>query len=372
MAVRAKAGLRRAAQSALLRLRGVAVREAVAEAERSFAVERAGLLRRVRLAEQRAATAATESAEQRRTLKEQAALITDGQVEPSPARRSGDQPPSFRYKLGEQRRLALAIERDHGVLEPVFAIDAKLDGREFARRLGINVAALLAGPTPMSELRFDSLPERFVVKPLDSHSGRGVSALVRTDDGRYMALMDSREIVDEDELKRRYEVLRRDGAVSDKVLIEQLLCDDGPDGPQMPVDWRMFCFAGEVGLVQGRFSGGRRSLRFHGCRFFDDAWNDLGITRLDVRTDPTIEVPRHADELVRVARRISTAIPRAMLRIDLYSVEEGVFFGEVTPTPGGDWLLTPQADKRLGAYWERGEARLLADVIRSGTRSPKT
>lgn len=303
-------------------------------------------------------------------LKAQSASITNDRVEPGPARRNGDLPPSFRYKLGEQRRLAFAVEHDHGVLEPVYDLDAKIDGREFAQRLGVQVAELLAGPTPLSELRFDSLPERFVVKPVHSHSSRGVFALVRTDDGRFVSLMDRGEVLDEAEVKRRYEDQRLEGAVSDDVLIEQLLADDGPDGPRMPVDWRVFCFFGEVGLVQGRFARGYRTLRRHGSRFFDDEWNDLGITRLDVRTDPTIEVPQHADELVRVAQRISGAIPRAMLRVDLYSIEAGVFFGEVTPTPGGDWLLVPDADVRLGAYWERAEARLLADAIRSGLCNP--
>lgn len=284
------------------------------------------------------------------------------------ASRRGDLPPSFRFKLGEQRRRAHQLLQDFDLLEPVQQADAKLDGREFAERLGVRVPDLLAGPAPITELDFAALPDHFVLKPTGGHSSRGVFLLHRVGLDAYVSLLDQREVFTSDELLARYGQWLERGTIPDRVIVEQLVHGGPPDHPVSPIDWRLFCFYGEVGFVMARDGHGYRAGSRVRFRFFDDEWNDLGVVRLDVRHDSEIEVPMQAAGMIETARRLSAAIPRGMVRIDLYDAPDAIYFGEVTPFPGGNFAMSDEHDRRFGAQWERAEARLERDAIVAGVR----
>lgn len=280
----------------------------------------------------------------------------------------GDTLPSFRYKLGEQRRRSAALRSEFGPLEPVWAINSKIDGRVWAERCGVPVPVLLAEPTQIGELRFDGLPDHFVVKPVSGHSSRGVFLLHRCGPDSYRSLLDRNEEYSSAEVVARYAQWVDRGAIGDVVIVEQLLFDGPSEAPRPPIDFRFFCFYGEVGFVMARDGHGIRAGRSVRFRFFDDAWEDLGVVRTDVVNDSSIGVPRQAAAMVDVARRLSAAIPRPMVRIDLFDADDAVYFGEVTPLPGGSFTMAPGPDARFGAQWERAEWRLEQDAIAAGIR----
>lgn len=326
---------------------------------------------RARAAERRMHAANSEAGELRTAYLDLSASFTDGAVPESASRRAGDRPPSFRYKLGEQRRIAAVLDAEHDIAEPVMSADAKLDGRSFAESLGVSVPQLLCEPTKLGEVPFDSLPDEFVLKPILGHSSRGVFLLRRVGERKFESLLDQSEIWTVDDIERRYQEWRA-GSLTDIVIVEQLLATQVGEKLVAPVDWRFFCFYGKVGLVMGRDGHGYRAGSRVRFRFFDDEWNDQGVVRLDVRHDSGIELPDHHGEMMRTAERLSAAIPRAMVRIDLFSAPSGVYFGEVTPAPGGDFSLTDDQDRRLGELWEHAEARLAAEAIRSGLLDLRT
>lgn len=345
-------------------------REAAADASADRIDELEALLarerQRARRAERRMNVARQEAGE----IREQLVALTNERTTDADdtATRNGDLPPSFRYKLGEQRRRAQILREEHGLLEPVQEADAKLAGREFAARAGVRVPALIAGPVPIADLDLDALPDHFVLKPVGGHSSRGVFLMHRVAADRYESLLDQNEAFGRADLLHRYDQWLSKGSIPETVIVEQFVYDGPAERPVAPIDWRFFCFYGEVGFVMARNGNGYRAGSRVRFRFFDDRWDDLGVVRLDVRHDSEIAAPRQADAMMAAAQRLSASIPRPMVRIDLYDSDDGVYFGEVTPFPGGNFTMSEQYDRRFGEQWERAEARLERDAIVAGVR----
>jgi hypothetical protein len=137
------------------------------------------------------------------------------------------------------------------------------------------------------------------------------------------------------------------------------------------VDWKVLTFYGRVGLVAGKATGvdakGRPTAGF---RFFDEDLRDAGRAFKDHRMDPTIAPPRSGEQLLALARRISAAVPRPFLRVDLYDGPDGPVFGEVTPQPGWDFAVRRDVDRWMGGLWEDAEARLALRVRATGAVDP--
>ena len=277
--------------------------------------------------------------------------------------------PSFQYKLFEQRRIVDQLMAQRGLKEPVNAANGKHGGRAFAERHGVAVPALLHDRIAVDELDFDALPDRFVAKPIQGAASRGVFPLHRVGPDRYRSLLDGDAVLSSAELLERYERWIADGKINRSVIVEQLIHEGPPEQPRLPIDWRFFCFYGEVGFVMARDQGGMRDGSRFTFRFFDGGWTDLGVVRQDIAYDFDMALPRRADEMIEISERLSAAIPRGFIRIDLFDGDDGVYFGEVTPFPGGKFDLPPEHDQRFGEQWERALARLEAEAIDSGLRS---
>jgi hypothetical protein len=290
-----------------------------------------------------------------------------GAEPPTPAPVEVRTAPSFAAKLEEAKRSAARLRTEHGLREPVFEVNAKPEGRAFAESLGIRVPGLLAGPVLLDELALGELPDRFVLKPIEGASSRGVFLLHRIGLDRYVSLLDDREELDEAAVRARIAPLVEAGRIAAEMIVEELVHDGPPEAPRPPADWRFFCFYGEVGFVMARSVGFKRRAADMGFRFFGPDWSCLGPLRSDVRHDPDLEPPRHAEELLAVAARLSAAIPRPMVRIDLFDGADGSVFNEITPLPGGQLTFSGGYDERFGALWEAAETRLTAELIRSGS-----
>ena len=70
------------------------------------------------------------------------------------------------------------------------------------------------------------------------------------------------------------------------------------------------------------------------------------------------------------SRANSSAVPRGLLRVDLFEDEDGPVLGEVTPEPGGLVIVRSDVDRMLGQQWEDAEARLRVRFARAGQLSP--
>lgn len=274
--------------------------------------------------------------------------------------------PSFSYKELEAQR-ERRLMRELGCKDPAFEVDAKDDMHAWAVRLGLPTPRLLASYDDVRFLDWGSLPDRFVLKPTRGTVSAGVYLLVRDGDGWRDLL--SRRVLGESDIAQEIAELLKAETVSASFLVEELVEDPRLPGEQ-PVDYKVWTFFGRVGLIEAKFHGIDRQGRPAATwRNFDTSWTDLG-NLFNEDYDDSIPAPLHGPELLDVARRVSAAIPRPFLRVDLLDSADGPVLGEITPEPGGDNSLPPRLDRLFGRYWEDAEARLKVRAARSGIMSP--
>lgn len=195
--------------------------------------------------------------------------------------------------------------------------------------------------TDPATIPFNTLPQRFVVKP--THGSGWVRVVL------------NKEAIDRQELIRTcgkwlaasyYEHLREHEYkhIPRRIIIEEFV-DDGSGCA--PKDYKFFTFNGKVHFIQvdgERFSGHRRSL-------FDRDWRDTGVRYNYEPIATPVPRPRNLELMLRTAERLSNNLD--FVRVDLYDVGRRIYFGEMTSTPGcGVERFEPRSmDERLGKLW---------------------
>ncbi|MGV8964922.1 MAG: ATP-grasp fold amidoligase family protein [Cellulomonas sp.] len=275
--------------------------------------------------------------------------------------------PSYTYQRLELSRVRRRM-RELGGQDPAYEINAKDSAYAWARGLGVRTPALLAAVPDVGAIRWADLPDRFVLKPCHGTASTGVYLLERTADS-WLELLTRRTLTTIN-LESELRDLARRGIVSSRLLLEELVVD--PRRPGLPpIDYKVSTFFGEVGLIEAKSHGvGSRGQAVSTWKVFDPEWSDLGNVFGDYATDPAIPAPLHAEALLDLARRISLAVPRPYLRVDLYDDAAGPVFGEITPEPGGEVLVRPDVDRLLGEHWEQAQARLHIRAARMGILTP--
>jgi glutathione synthase/RimK-type ligase-like ATP-grasp enzyme len=127
-----------------------------------------------------------------------------------------------------------------------------------------------------------------------------------------------------------------------RLIVERFI---GP-APQVPEDYKFFCFDGVPQMVQvdyDRFGRHTRTL-------YDLSWTPLPFT-LRHPKGLTVPAPSSLPDMVRVASELSRDLD--FVRVDLYAVEDRVYFGELTAYPGAgiEPFTPPEWDEWLGAFW---------------------
>jgi hypothetical protein len=126
-----------------------------------------------------------------------------------------------------------------------------------------------------------------------------------------------------------------------------LLCEERVGPPtRPPEDYKFFCFAGHVEIVQVDWDRFGRHTR----RFYEPRWTPLP----NMCQYPLASVtppPPDLERMIQVARTIS--VPFDFVRVDLYDVGGRVYFGELTPYPGSglERFVPRDLDGRLGSHW---------------------
>lgn len=138
----------------------------------------------------------------------------------------------------------------------------------------------------------------------------------------------------------------------------QILCEkflENQNG-EIPDDIRIYCFNGEaklfiydIGTTNYDGSHGEHIIR----NVYDREWNLVDVD-LGRKHDETVivEKPGNLDDLIKVAELLAQDFP--FVRVDLYNVNEKIYFGELTWIPmGGICLIKPEKyDYILGDWLE--------------------
>ena len=202
----------------------------------------------------------------------------------------------------------------------------KFKVKEYSREvLGKDICVpTIASWTNVNNINFDKLPNKFVLK-VNWSSG-------------YNIIVKDKTTLNINEIKHRinqwmqpynnsYYVNFNWGYKDMKPVIyaEEYLDELDKDLP----DYKFLCYNGEpknLFVVSNRFKKMK-------VDFFDMDWNHLPFKRKHPTSKNPPKKPENFEQMVEIARKLSKPFP--FVRVDIYSVKNKLYIGELTFVPGG-------------------------------------
>ena len=194
---------------------------------------------------------------------------------------------------------------------------------------------------------FDKLPSSFVIK---ANHGSRYNCIVRNK-SEY-TFEDLKAITDK-WLKDKYYLTGMElhyRHIKPRLIAEKLLLDEEGNVPR---DFKVHVFKNEgkikvfTGVHSARFTNFNNN-------YYDENWElvkNPWVGEAEINWDYVIERPKKFDELLRLAKKLSSSY--SYLRIDFYIVDDQIYFGELTFTPGGGSMQFErrEIDKYVGRLW---------------------
>ncbi len=194
------------------------------------------------------------------------------------------------------------------------------------------------------DIDFDSLPDKFVIKPTHGGGGKGVvvckdkSALDR-EKVRKIQEKYSKRI-----LWKRYREYAYKG-IQPRIIAELLLEDS--QTPDHLEDFKFFCFNGKCEFFKINFVTDR-----HHANYYTTDFKLLEIEEVIWPRDPNIDIPRpkNLELMVELAEKLSVGFP--FVRVDFYNIDGKIYFGEFAfyPSSGFDNYAPEWADEWIGSH----------------------
>lgn len=221
----------------------------------------------------------------------------------------------------------------------------KLMAREFvADTIGDeHLVPLYGAYDEVEDIDLEVLPDEFVVKC--------------THDSGSVVVCNSKDELAENEkrlkkaLKRKYYYASRDYSykgTKPKIIIEKKLDNGNNEGL---VDYKFYCFYGKPRYLY--ISKGLQDHSTARISFYNLDFTVAPFHRSDYKPLEDIpSKPKHYDEMLRIAEKLASPKGEALpfVRIDLYEVEDTVYFSEMTFAPCGGYMpFEPKEyDRKLG------------------------
>lgn len=135
------------------------------------------------------------------------------------------------------------------------------------------------------------------------------------------------------------------GVEKPRIIVEEYL--DNSNGKEL-IDYKIFCFSGEPKYIivdTDRFTHHKRNV-------YDLNWRFKEGYTLNFENDIPMEKPEQLELLLKYAKKLSAGFPH--VRVDLYIVDNKIYFGEMTFTNGAgfDKILPKSFDEELGSYFD--------------------
>lgn len=199
------------------------------------------------------------------------------------------------------------------------------------------------------DIDFDSLPNQFVLKCTHNSGG-----LIIVRDKSKLDIEEARKKINKS-LKHNYYWGQREWVyknVKPRIIAEKYMEEKRNEGRYVIgqdiqlVDYKFLCFNGKV---QSIFTCTERNSN-DGLKvtFFDREWNKMTFERHYPSSRKTVNRPYNLEKMIKLSERLAGDIP--FVRIDLYNINDRIYFGEYTFFPGsGMEEFTPREwDVRLG------------------------
>jgi hypothetical protein len=203
------------------------------------------------------------------------------------------------------------------------------------------------------EIDFDQLPDQFVLKCTHDSGG-----LVICRDKHLLNIENARKKI-EKSLKTDYYRVRREWPyknVKRRIIAEKYMEDVTAEvdtfGKKSLIDYKFFCFNGEPKLLY--ISTGLENHPTAKISFYGMDGKEMPFHRRDYAPYHNAPIPKAFKEMSVLARQIAVEVECPFVRIDLYSINEHIYFSEITFSPcGGNIPFEPiSADEELGEWLE--------------------
>jgi hypothetical protein len=230
-------------------------------------------------------------------------------------------------------------------------ISDKLHVRDYiAQKVGSDyLMPLLWHGNDPEQIPFDNLPDKFVIK---TNHGCGYNIIVQ--DKAKLDLEITKQKVKQ-WLGENYCQDTNMGTewgyknVKPYIMIEKFVGHKN----KAPVDFKFYCFAGHVEIITLHFD------RFEEQKIlaYDGMFRPLKCKAKFRPYNGTFQLPLNCDEMIKLAEVLSEDFD--FIRVDLYNLNGTIYFGELTPYPGGISILNgfdvAQYDIALGEKWKMNE-----------------
>lgn len=173
----------------------------------------------------------------------------------------------------------------------------------------------------VEEINLSILPEKFVLKC--SHDSGGVIVCRNKAD---FDLANAKKILSQ-KLRHSYYLHGREYPYKDvprRILAEMYMEDES--GYELR-DYKFLCYNG---ICRNLYVCTDRSKNEPHFDYFDCKWNHLPFECHGTNAKICPCRPKNLNEMIHVAERIAKAIKSPFVRIDLYNVNEKIYFGEIT------------------------------------------
>ena len=189
------------------------------------------------------------------------------------------------------------------------------------------------------EIDFNNLPNQFVIKV---NWGSGQNIIVKNkkqlDIPQTIAQLEQWIKPESNHYYDFFEWCYKD--MKPQIIIEEYIQQLNND----LYDYKFLCYNGKVNklfVVSDRF----KNKYFD---FYDNDWNHLPFERLYHNSPKGITKPQNLKEMISIAEKLSKPFP--FVRVDLYSIQNQIYIGELTFYPGnGVELFSPEKwDYTLG------------------------
>ena len=213
--------------------------------------------------------------------------------------------------------------------DPLMTICAdKVKVRDYvAERIGPQILNELYGVyADPAEIDFDKLPSQFVFKANHS-SGQNIFCPNLQTFDRQQAIKQLTKYLQFNHYKSGREWAYKH--IPRRIICEKYLEQNGSP----PIDYKFFCFHGQPAFIQvdcDRFADHQRTL-------YDLDWKVLPFRIRWPQVLTPVDRPPTLPIMLDIAKKLSTPFP--FVRVDLYSLQEKVVFGELTFYPGSGYEM---------------------------------
>ena len=209
--------------------------------------------------------------------------------------------------------------------------------RDFVKNKGLAdiLIPLIGKYNSIDDIKFDKLPESFVVKT--THGGGGLNVIICSDKSK-LNFENLREKLSFQPNKMTATSMGREWAycgIMPGIVVEDLLVNE--ENPEAGVnDYKIFCYNGKPEYLVvdvDRYIGHKRN-------FYRADWTRMNVSSDCPQADRDIPKPENFEKMLAIASKLSEDFP--FVRVDLYNVSGKVYFGELTFYPWSGYVkFTP-------------------------------